>query len=72
MLPRTLRSLNCAIAWGLMRAADGTFLPASTFRSRPSDGDAREVLRAAEKLGRWAGEMDTFEYITILGLDTTP
>lgn len=67
--PRTIRSLNCAIAWGLVGIEDGAIVPRSG-RSRPSwAGEARDVVRAAEKLGTWAGQLTSFEYFTVLGVE---
>jgi hypothetical protein len=68
--PRTMRSLNCAIAWGLIGIEDGAIVPRSSDRSRPSwAGEARDVVRAAEKLGTWAGQLTSFEYFTVLGVE---
>jgi hypothetical protein len=67
--PRTMRSLNCAIAWGLLRAEDGAILPGFNRRSHSLSGEAREVVRAANKLGAWAGMLTSFEYFTILGVE---
>jgi hypothetical protein len=67
--PRTMRSLNCAIAWGLVAVEDGAIVPRAGRRKPAWAGEAREVVRAAEKLGAWAGELTSFEYFTILGVE---
>jgi hypothetical protein len=69
MYPRTTRSLNCAIAWGLLRTQDGAILPMSVRRVGSSFGEADEVVKAARKLGTWAGQLTSFEYFTVLGVD---
>lgn len=72
MQPRTMRSLNCAVAWGLVTIDNGAFFPARTFRMPPSSEEGKDILKAAHKLGIWAGELATFEYLTILGVDVAP
>jgi hypothetical protein len=72
MQPRTMRSLNCAVAWGLVAIDKGAFFPAKGFRMPRSSQEGKDILKAAHKLGRWAGEMTTFEYLTILGVDVVP
>jgi hypothetical protein len=69
MYPRTLRCINCAIAWGLLTTSDGAFLSLSDARHTSVSGESREIIRAAEKLGTWAGQLSIFEYFTILGVE---
>lgn len=69
MLPRTLRSLNCAIAWGLLRVQDGALIPCSSRPSSSLTGEVREIVRAAEKLGMWSAQLTSFEFFTILGVE---
>jgi hypothetical protein len=68
MYPRTKRSLNCAMAWGLLDIEDGAILPQSVRRSAAFTGEARDVIKAAAKLGTWAGQLTSFEYFTVLGV----
>jgi hypothetical protein len=68
MYPRTLRSLNCAIAWRMLTTSEGAFVSLSKRRKSVS-GEALEIIRAAERLGTWAGQSSTFEYFTILGVE---
>lgn len=69
MYPRTTRSLNCAIAWELLGIEDGAILPRSVRRPSSFAGEAREIVKAAEKLGRWAAQLTSFEYFTVLGVE---
>ena len=69
MYPRTTRSLNCAIAWGLVAIEDGAILPRSGRRNTSFTGEAREIVKAATKLGTWAGQLTSFEYFTVLGVE---
>jgi hypothetical protein len=67
--PRTARSFNCALSWGLLHVDDGAILsgkgpPASDF-----EGEAKEIIKAAAKLGSWAGQLTSFEYFTVLGVE---
>lgn len=70
MKERTFRSLNLALTSGLISLADGNFrceVPFSLPTSTPTE--TKEVLKAAEKLGAWAGELGVFEYLTVLGVE---
>lgn len=68
--PRTLRSLNCAIGWGLLTLEDGCVVSARSMRSIKSLGDeSRAILGCAQKIGTWAGALPTLEYLTILGVE---
>ena len=67
--PRTVRSLNCAIAWGLLTVQDGAIIPKSINHSGSLVGEANEVVKVAKKLGTWAGQLTSFEYFTVLGVD---
>jgi hypothetical protein len=69
IFPRTIRSLNCAVSWGLLAVEDGAILARSTRRRRPISGEARNIISAATKLGTWAGRMTAFEYFTVLGVE---
>ena len=69
MSPRTMRSLNCAIAWGLLGIEDGGILPLVVRPTSSLAGEAREIVKAAEKLGTWAGQLTSFEYFTVLGVE---
>jgi hypothetical protein len=69
MYPRTMRSLNCAIAWGLLGIEDGGILPLVVRRPSALAGEVREIVKAAEKLGTWAGQLTSFEYFTVLGVE---
>jgi Family of unknown function (DUF6521) len=64
--PRTIRSFNCAVSWGLLAVEDGAILVRSTRRRRSISGEARSIISAATKLGTWAGQMTSFEYLTVL------
>jgi hypothetical protein len=68
MYPRTKRSLNCAIAWGLLDIEDGAVRPQPNRLSPSFTGEARSIIRAATKLGTWAGQLTSFEYLTVLGV----
>lgn len=68
MFPRTMRSLNCAVSWGLLNIEDGAF-HSRTRQNPPSfSGEAKQVIDAAKKLGTWAGGLTAFEYFTVLGV----
>jgi len=67
--PRTLRSFNCAIAWELLEVEDGVIVPRSVQRSPLVTGEAREIVKAADKLGVWAAQLTSFEYFTVLGVE---
>lgn len=67
--PRTIRSLNCAVAWGLLGIEDGAVLARSAQHSSSFAGEARDVVKAATKLGTWAGHLTSFEYFTVLGVE---
>jgi|ERR1035441_1120774 hypothetical protein len=69
MHPRTMRSLNCAIAWGLLGIEDGAIRALSASRNGSSAGEAGEIIDAARKLGTWAGKLTSFEYLTVLGVE---
>jgi hypothetical protein len=69
MYPRTMRSLNCAIAWGLLGIEDGGILPLVVRRPSSLPREAREILKASEKLGAWAAQLTSFEYFTVLGVE---
>jgi hypothetical protein len=65
-----MRALNCAIAWNLLLITDGVFVASTEFRlPNQIEGETREILKAAEKLGKWAAKSSTFEYLTVLGID---
>ena len=69
IFPRTMRSLNCAIAWGLLGIEDGTIL-VRPVRRRPSfSGESRNIISTSKKLGSWAGQLTAFEYFTVLGVE---
>jgi hypothetical protein len=51
---RTLRSLNCGIACGLLDIQDGTVTSRSTVPRDVCPGVASEIVRCAAKLGAWA------------------
>jgi ABC-three component (ABC-3C) system Middle Component 3 len=68
MFPRTMRSLNCAVSWGLLEITDGIF-HSTVRRTTPSfTGEAKQIVEAAKKLGGWAGGLTAFEYFTVLGI----
>jgi hypothetical protein len=69
MYPRTMRALNCGFAAGLLGIENGDILSLSFRRSSLFTGEAREIVKAAEKLGTWAGQLTSFEYFTVLGLE---
>jgi hypothetical protein len=71
MYPRTLRSLNCALAWGLLRVEEGRIFPPITQAKHSFSGEARDIIEAAKKLGTWAAQLTAFEYFTILGVHLT-
>jgi len=68
MYPRTKRSLNCAMAWGLLDTKDGVVLPGFIKQPPSFSGEARAIVKAATKLGGWAGQLTSFEYLTVLGV----
>lgn len=68
LFPRTVRSLNCAFGWGLLTLDDGAVLARAVRRRPPLEEEAADVVRAAGKLGAWAGGMTAFEYLTVLGI----
>jgi hypothetical protein len=72
MFPRTMRSLNSAIAWGFLGIDDGAIQPLCVRRHSSLAGEAREIVRAAEKLGTWAAQLTSFEYFTVLGVEFHP
>lgn len=67
---RTFRSLNIAIACKLITLEEGYFSSDIPFKfpKKVSD-ETKAVLKAANKLGVWAGSMTVFEYLTILGVE---
>lgn len=69
MFPRSVRSLNCAMAWGLLSMEDGGIVPRPERRRPPVAGEVRDIVRAAEKLGTWAAQLAAFEYFTVLGVE---
>jgi hypothetical protein len=72
MQARTMRSLNCAVSWGMLAVEDGAFVSSRVFTRPGPSGEVKSILIAAEKLGVWAGQMGAFEYLTVLGVDITP
>jgi ABC-3C biological conflict system middle component len=68
MYPRTIRSVNCALAWGLIEVHNGAIIPNGTRQKPTFTGEAQEIVNAAKKLGIWSGELSAFEYFTILGI----
>ncbi|WP_044339365.1 three component ABC system middle component [Rossellomorea aquimaris] len=70
MEKRTLRSLNLAIACNLVTLENGNFTSRSNFKlPKNVQAETKAVLKAANKLGIWAGNMSIFEYLTILGVE---
>ena len=69
MYPRTVRSLRCATATGLLEINDGWIIAKHVVPRDECDGVAEAVVRSSSKLGTWAGELSAFEYLTILGID---
>lgn len=69
MEKRTFRSLNIAIACQVIGIEDGYFSLLSPFKIPSSTSlETKEIVKAANKLGRWAGEMSDFEYLAALGV----
>lgn len=69
MSHRTFRSLNYAISYKLIKLEDGYFYPEAKIKIPTNTGeDTKEILKASEKLGAWAGELNVFEYLTVLGV----
>jgi hypothetical protein len=68
MYPRTIRSFNCAIAWGLLEIHDGLIFTKHGRRVPVFSGEARQIIDAAKKLGTWAGQLTAFEYFIVLGV----
>ncbi|RKP56253.1 hypothetical protein D7Z26_06350 [Cohnella endophytica] len=67
---RTYRSLNVAIACKLITFEEGYFSSDVPFKfSKNVSDETKAVLKAANKLGAWAGSMTVFEYLTILGVE---
>lgn len=69
IFPRTMRSLNCAIAWGLLDVRDGAILTRPVRRRPSPGGEASNIISAAKKLGTWSGSLTAFEYFTVLGVE---
>lgn len=67
---RTFRSLNLALACNLISLEEGYFFSNVSFKI-PSTlpVETKNILKAAQKLGGWAGGMSDFEYLTILGVE---
>jgi hypothetical protein len=67
---RTLRSLNIAIACKLIILEDGHFTSNVPYKlPKQVSDETKNILKAANKLGVWAGSMTSFEYLTILGVE---
>jgi Family of unknown function (DUF6521) len=67
---RTFRSLNLALACNIVELGEGHFFSNVPFKIPNTTLDeSKDILKAANKLGRWAGGMSDFEYLTILGVD---
>lgn len=67
---RTFRSLNVAIACNLITLEDGYFTSTVSYKlPKKVSGESKDILKAANKLGVWAGKMSSFEYLTILGVE---
>lgn len=67
---RTFRSLNLAIACNLITLEEGHFTSRVPFKlPKQVSDETKAVLKAAHKLGVWAGNMSAFEYLTILGVE---
>jgi len=66
---RTLRSLNCGIACGLLDIRGGSITSRSTVPRDACPGVASDIVKCAAKLGAWAAETSAFEYLTILGVE---
>ena len=66
---RSMRSLNCAIAWRLLAIENGAILAVSVPKPPSFSGETLLVVNAAKKLGVWSGEMTAFEYLTVLGVE---
>lgn len=70
MESRTFRSLNVAIACNLISIEEGCFTSNVPFKfPKKVLSETKAVLKAANKLGVWAGSMSAFEYLTILGVE---
>lgn len=67
--PRTLRSLNYAIAGGLLVLDDGAVIARSTIPRSACPGVAGDIAACAAKLGGWAATTTAFEDPTILGVE---
>ncbi|TWH59613.1 hypothetical protein DesLBE_4008 [Desulfitobacterium sp. LBE] len=66
---RTFRSLNLAIACNLIALEEGYFTSNVPYKlPKQISDETKNVLKAAYKLGVWAGSMSSFEYLTILGV----
>ncbi|OMD50013.1 three component ABC system middle component [Paenibacillus odorifer] len=67
---RTFRSLNLAIACKLITLEEGYFKSDVPFKfPKKVFNETKDILKAANKLGVWAGKMSVFEYLTILGVE---
>ncbi|MGG0875164.1 three component ABC system middle component [Bacillus inaquosorum] len=70
MEERTFRSLNIAIASKLIALEEGYFSSSLPFKlPKNVSVETKEILKAANKLGIWAGGMSDFEYLTVLGVE---
>lgn len=70
-IARTYRSINIAFAAELIVIKDGYFHPVN-FLDIPAGcpDDTKDILKAAQKLGRWAGKMNVIDYLSTLGVGT--
>ncbi|UUZ93356.1 DUF6521 family protein [Paenibacillus sp. P25] len=70
MEDRTFRSLNLAIACKLITLEEGYFSSSVPYKlPKLVSNETKAILKAAHKLGVWAGSMTVFEYLTILGVE---
>lgn len=70
MEDRTFRSINVAIACKLITLEEGYFTSDVPYKiPKNISEETKAVLKAAHKLGVWAGGMSAFEYLTVLGVE---
>ncbi|MEC6748608.1 three component ABC system middle component [Marinilactibacillus sp. XAAS-LB27] len=69
MKHRTFRSLNMAIACKILKIEQGYIYTLPYNIPQKTSGETKEILDAASKLGKWAGNLSDFEYLTILGVE---
>lgn len=67
---RTFRSLSLSLGAGQLVLDGGSFRVTRALRTpKEPNPEVRDIIRAAFKLGFWAGQLSAFEYLTVLGVN---